>query len=418
MMNPRSRTSAALGWSTLLLTLTSITVAAQGDDKASPISWKKTVIEGAFRSEGVAVADVNKDGKLDVLIGDSWYEAPSWTKHDIRKPGSYGDGLRSYSDCMTCWTDDVNGDGWADQIVIGFPGRAAFWYENPQGKPGYWPSHEIWHSANNETPLYTDLLGDGHRVLVMAWQPKGKDKDKEGTMAWFAPGGDPNQLWEMHAISELGGPNKQGIPGTQVFSHGLGAGDLNGDGRADVICTGGWWEQPESARNSHATWAFHPANLGEAAADMIAYDVTGDGKADVIDSSAHKLGIWWFEQGEKKDGSPVFTRHDLFPDLVSETHALIAADIDGDGLKDLITGKRFWSHGRSEPGSDKPAKLYWLQASRAADGKTAFTPREIDDQSGIGTQFTVTDFNGDGLLDIVTSNKKGVFLFEQSRPSK
>ncbi len=151
---------------------------------------------------------------------------------------------------------------------------------------------------------------------------------------------------------------------------------------------------------------------------MIAYDLNHDGKADVIASSAHQYGIWWFEQGEVKDGSPVFTKHDLFPDLVSETHALIAADINGDGLKDLVTGKRFWSHGKNEVGSDKPARLYWFEASRGPDGKIAFTPREIDDQSGIGTQFVVADYNGDGRLDIVTANKKGVFLFEQVRPAK
>ena len=98
------------------------------------------MIEGKFRSEGVAVADVNKDGKIDIMIGDSWYEAPSWTKHDIRKPGDYGDGLKSYSNCMTCWTDDVNGDGWADQIVVGFPGVPTLWYENPKGSRDTGPS--------------------------------------------------------------------------------------------------------------------------------------------------------------------------------------------------------------------------------------------------------------------------------------
>lgn len=405
-------------WMTAALTVSASlagTLDVNGKEPETPVSWKKTVIEGKFRSEGVAIADVNKDGKTDVLVGDSWYEAPAWTKHDIRKPGDFGDGLRSYSECMTCWADDINGDGWPDQIVIGFPGKAAYWYENPKGKPGHWPQHEISPSACNETPLYTDLFKDGHRVLVMGSQPKGKEN--EGQMAWFTPGSDPSQLWEKHAISEPSRPGKE-IPGTQRFAHGLGVGDLNGDGRQDVICTGGWWEQPESGRPASTAWVFHPAPLGDAVADMIAYDVNHDGKADVIASSAHRYGIWWFEQGEAKEGSPVFTKHDLFPELVSETHALIAVDINGDGLKDLITGKRFWSHGKSEPGSDKPAHLYWFEAKRGTDGLTTFTPREIDDQSGIGTQFVVDDFNADGLPDIVTANKKGVFLFEQVRASK
>jgi hypothetical protein len=406
-MNLPIATTAVVGLSAVLLTMTP----AHADDKSSPVSWRRTVIDGHFRSEGVAIADVNKDGKPDVLIGDSWYEAPAWVKHDIRKPGEFGDGLHGYSKCMACWTDDVNGDGWADQIVVGFPGDPAYWYENPKNKPGHWPQHEIWHSACNETPLYTDLLGDGHRVLVMGWQPKGKDS--EGQMAWFSPGSDPNQLWEMHPVSE---PSRTGhvVPGTFRFSHGLGVGDLNGDGRRDVICTAGWWEQPDSGRKTGTPWSFHPAGLGDAVADMIAYDVNHDGKADVIASSAHQYGIWWFEQGDAKDGSPAFTRHNLFPDLVSETHALIAADINGDGLTDLVTGKRFWSHGRNEPGSDKPARIYWFEAGRDPAGAIRFTPREVDDQSGIGTQFVVADFNGDGRPDVVTSNKKGVFVLEQT----
>jgi hypothetical protein len=411
MIGSRTFVTLALGLTAFL----SAAVPSRGDEKPTPVSWKKTVIDGTFRSEGVSVADVNRDGKIDVLIGDAWYEAPSWTRHDIRKPGEYGDGLHGYSNCFTCWADDINGDGWPDEVVVGVPGAPCYWYENPKGKPGYWPEHEIWPSACNETPLYADLFGDGRRVLVMGWQPPGKEN--EGQMAWFAPGSDPTQPWVMHPISVPSSPGKI-VPGTFKYAHGLGVGDINGDGKPDVICTDGWWRQPFAGRAAATPWTFHPARLGDANADMLAYDVNGDRKPDVIASSAHKFGMWWFERGAMVDDSPVFTRHDLFPNLVSETHALIAADINGDGLKDLVTGKRFWSHGKSEPGSDMPARLYWFEASRSADGTVAFTPHQIDDGSGVGTQFTVADVNGDGLLDVITANKKGVYLFEQVRPAK
>jgi hypothetical protein len=407
--------------------------------ESSPVRWKKIVVDKVFRSEGVAVADVNQDGKLDILVGDFWYEAPDWAMHPIRRlgdfPGSkakdyYGDGLSSYSECMCCWADDVNGDGWPDQIVIGFPGKPAYWYENPKGKPGPWKEHVIWHSACNETPQFVDLFGNGKRVLVMASQPltgfartpesridkpnyELQTTGNQGQMAWFAPGKDPTQLWEMHPISEPSTPNKE-IPGTQRFSHGLGVSDVNGDGRLDVISLGGWWEQPADGAKAAGPWTFHPTDINSPCADMFAIDVDGDGKNDIVCSCAHQFGIWWYQQRPGTNGSPTFVKHDLFPKLVSETHALRWVDVDGDGLKDLVTGKRFWSHGKHEPGSDGPAMLYWLKARKSADGQLTFTPYAIDNDSGIGTQFEVVDINGDGKPDIVTSSKKGVYVHLQT----
>jgi len=388
---------------------------------AADLKWKKIVVEPVFRSEGASAADVNKDGQMDILVGDYWYEAPSWTKHEIRKPGNYGDGLKSYSECMVCFADDINGDGWVDQITIGFPGKPCYWYENPKGKPGHWKEHIAWYSGCNETPLYVDLFGTGKRVLVMGFQPLKKlipgpdgrvamqTTENEGQMAWFRPGKDPTALWEMQPISPPSEPGKP-VPGTFRFSHGLGVGDVNGDGKLDVICTGGWWQQPEKV--SDQPWTFHPAPLGEACADMHTYDLDGDNKADIISSSAHKFGIWSFRQKPGKE-HPNFVKVDLFPKLVSETHALVCVDLNGDGLKDFVTGKRWWSHGRSEPGSDGPAMLYWFEAKKASDGTITFVPHEIDNDSGIGTQFHVVDFNGDGKLDIVTSSKKGTYLHLQ-----
>jgi hypothetical protein len=400
------------------------------DPPPNPLTWQKITLDRRFRGEGCAAADVNKDGKMDVLVGDLWYEAPDWKMHQIRdvrpglrlkeitddemgrEKGFYGDGLRNYSNCMACWADDINGDGYPDLVLVGFPGDPCYWYENPKGGPSRWAEHEIWHSACNETPLYVDLFGTGKHVLVMGWQPKGKKGDgNEGQMSWFAPGSDPAKPWEQHAISEAfaGKP----IPGTMRFSHGLGVGDLNGDGRADVICTGGWWEQPAAGVGATEPWPFHPAKLGDACADMYAIDIDGDGKADVVSSSAHNYGIWAHLQ-RPGASHPEFLKTDLFPKLVSESHAMHYVDLDGDGLKDLVTGKRKWSHGRSEPGSNDPAAIYFLKASKSADGTLKFTPHLIDDDSGIATQFCVVDFNGDGKLDIVISSKNGVHVLLQT----
>ena len=398
--------------------------AADPDPKATTnISWKKTTISKKFTSEGVAIADVNKDGKMDILTGEIWYEAPDWKPHRIR-PGKddYTKGEENvYSNSFACWTEDINGDGWMDLIVIGFPGAPCHWYENPQGKEGMWKEHEIWHSACNETPLYVDLFGKGKRVLVMGWQPKGKEN--QGQMAYFTPGKDPTKTWEMHPISEESTPETvvdgkkipgKVIPGTNKFYHGLGVGDVNGDGRNDVLTTAGWWEQPEKIEDK--PWIFHKANFGDSCADMYVVDLDGDGKMDVISSSAHGFGIWSYLQKPSKDSDPAFLKKDLFPKLFSQSHAMHFVDINGDGLKDMVTGKRKWAHGpKGDAEPNAPPILYWFEAKKATDGIITFTPHQIDDDSGIGTQFEVADFNGDKLLDIIVANKHGVFLFEQQR---
>jgi len=362
---------------------------------AAEIRFQKIVIDKTFRSEGVAVGDVNHDGKPDILAGDVWYAAPDWKMYEIRPVGQY-DGTKGYSQCFANFSQDVNGDGWVDSIIIGYPGEPCRWYENPKNKPGHWKERIVVNSACNETPMMADLLGDGRPVLLFAVRP-------QGIMAWFSIPKDFEGLWDMHTIA---GPN---APGTERYSHGLGAGDVNGDGRNDVLFTKGWWEAPED--RTKANWTFHPANLGPDCADMLVYDVDGDGDSDVITSSAHNYGIWWFESA-----SGEFKQHVIF-DKFSQPHAIRLVDMNGDGVKDLVTGKRYFAHMGKDPGEYEPAVLYWIELKRPQKGSVEFILHKIDDDSGVGTQFEVADLNADGKPDIAASNKKGVHIFLQLPPS-
>ena len=368
---------------------------------AQNIYWKRTVLDTKFRSEGVAVADINKDGKPDVVVGDFWYEAPNWKMHPIRKSAA-PDGFdpARYSNCMVCFVGDFNQDGWPDVGIIGFPGAACHWYENPQNK-GEWKEHLIWRSACNETPLFADLFKDGQPRLIMAIQP-------EGQMCWLAPDKDASKPWVVHPISV------KKAPYTEQFAHGLGLGDLNGDGRPDVIVPKGWWEQPADAKSSDKPWTFHPVMLGDLAADMFAVDIDGDGRIDVVSSSAHQRGIWWHQNVVGPKG-PEFRTRMIFNDF-TQTHAMHHVDINGDGQKDFVTGKRWWAHGaKGDVDPAFPAVLYWIEVSRPTGLPPVFKGHLIDADSGIGTQFSIADLNGDSLPDVIIANKKGVFIFEQTR---
>ena len=400
-----------------LLGLALISAGESGPLRAeTPVQWERVQLDARFRSEGVAVGDLNKDGKQDIVAGDYWYEAPGWTKHEIRPPGDYWAG-QGYSNSFCNWTYDMNGDGWLDIVIVGFPGEPFHWYENPkgaaqEGQGGHWKQHLIWHSICNESPQFTDLTGDGRPEFVLGSQP-------EQQMGYLEiPKGDAvYQKWSFTPISLPGDPNKNG---TFKYYHGIGVTDLNGDGRNDVVIPHGWWEQPATLEAK--PWAFHELKLAakeggepEKGADIHSDDLDLDGDRDLIMSSAHQFGLWWFESGEKQS-KPGVTAH-VLKEPCSQTHALLFVDVNGDGKKDLITGKRYYAHNGGDPGANEPVVMFWYEIERKADGPK-FIPHEIvaGRDTGVGTQFMTADINGDGLLDIALSNKKGVNILLQRKP--
>ncbi|WP_119078708.1 FG-GAP repeat domain-containing protein [Chitinophaga alhagiae] len=355
----------------------------------APISFKKHVISHVFVSEGVAVGDLNNDGQTDILAGPWWYEAPTWTRHLLHADTT--DAIRGYSTTFLNYCIDVNNDGWQDLIRFDQPGAACTWYENPQttGKP--WRQHIILKTAGNETPLFVDVDGDGRNDIIC------NDTEARQVVWLKSPSGKGNTQWQHYVIST------DSLRGTHRYTHGLGWGDLNKDGRKDVIIKSGWWECPADVTRSN--WTFHAANLGQDCANMVVLDANRDGEADIISSSAHNYGIWWHEQ---RNGQ--WTTHEISKQF-SQTHALALEDLDGDGHQDIITGKRYYAHNGKDPGAHEPAMLYWFAFK---PGKTpTWTAHEIDNNSGVGNNFVVQDMNKDGLKDIVVSNKKGVFFFEQ-----
>lgn len=383
------------GFLSILFTPLSV---SYGQSESPAVLFSKTTISNRFISEGVTVTDVNNDGIIDIISGAHWFEGPHWEEHDVYEELQVFDGTKGYSNSMLNFAIDVDQDGWTDYIRIGFPGKEIVWYRNPGKEGGYWEEHTICLYNGNESPLFKDVDQDGREDIICA-------DARTNEMVWYrCPPKKGDVQWRRYVI---GG---EGSPGAKKFSHGLGYGDINGDGRPDVVVTEGWWEAPDNPYSG--PWKFHAADLGEPCAQMHVMDVNGDGLADVLSSSAHRFGMWWHEQLDEAAQGRSWQTHEIFMDA-SQLHTLNLADINGDGHVDLVTGMRYLAHMGRDPGEQSDPTLFWMEFLPGKNPQ--WRPHVIDSASGAGLNFEVADMNADGLLDIVIANKKGVFYFEQKR---
>jgi hypothetical protein len=367
-------------------------------------TFTKQRLSDQFFCEGSAIGDFNKDGVKDVAAGPYWYAGPALTEKHLIYPAKPFD-PNSYSDDFLSFSFDMNADGLDDVIVVGWPGKEGVWFQNP-GTDSEWKRFVTMDVVDNESAIYADLTGDGKPEMLC---------NRGGFVGYYSVDWkDPTKAWTWHSISEKGAWHK--------YTHGIGQGDVNGDGRTDILLREGWWEQPASLANDQV-WAFHAQDFGEGGAQMLVHDVDGDKRADVITSlKAHEWGLAWFQQqadgsfkrnlitGPKPEDSP-------YGVAFSQMHALALADMDGDGVKDFVTGKRWWAHGpKGDPNPNDPAVLYWFRCEKTTAG-VEFVPHLVDDDSGVGTQVTVGDVTGDGQPDIIVGNKKGTAVFRsQAKP--
>jgi len=363
------------------------------------------------------VADVNRDGHLDVLAGPHYFLGPEYSVSreiyvaDILDPGA------NYPSAMGNFAFDYTRDGWPDVLVT--EGRNFVMYVNPGESQRRWDRYPAF-SNTAEAVAFADVNADGVPDVVIL----------NGGMVAYATvnATNPTEPWAVHHISG---------PGYNVVAqHGIGAGDLNGDGRIDIVSAYGWWEQPASA-NSSASWAHHSAAFGRwpragsspGGAEMRVVDMNGDGLNDVVTSlEAHGWGLAWFEQKRSASGEASWTRHIIMDDhaadnpggvTFSELHALTTADIDGDGIEDIVTGKRMFAHLDSylDPDPQGDAVLYAFRTVRNAQapGGAAFIPELVHNRSGVGSQLQTADLNRDGAVDIVTATVRGTFIFWGAR---
>ncbi|MBX3397939.1 MAG: VCBS repeat-containing protein [Gemmataceae bacterium] len=387
---------------TLLAALLMALPAAAQDYKLH--SFSRQQLTNIYYSEGANAGDLNGDGKPDVVYGPYWFEGPDFkVKHELypAKPQN----KEGYADNFFNWIHDFNGDGRPDVLTVGFPGKPGYVYENP-GKDGFdkpWKRHEVLKSVSNESPQFLNLVGDATPELVCT-------SNGQFGYASFEPkkGCEP---WTFHAISVM--------PAPKPFGHGLGAGDINGDGLMDIIISTGWFEQPKDKADS-VRWEFHEAKFTTAygGAEMYAYDVDGDGLNDVITSdAAHDFGLDWYQQS-KVDGKITFQRNRImgnksadnpFGVVFSELHSIALVDLDGDGLKDIVTGKTYYSHHKGSPMWDAGAVVYWFKLERTKKG-VEWIPHKLDGEAGIGRQISIVDVNGDKLPDIVVGGMVGAHV--------
>jgi hypothetical protein len=377
---------------------------------------------GDDHAEGISLMDMNGDGFPDLLSGAYWYQNPGadggeWTRHQFRTVGIHNEFV---SDCGE-WIVDVDHDGLPDLVTTGWIANGVWWFKNPGPQAtaagAQWKGEKITDSFDTEGGAFADINGDGKPDLVLAHY------NRSGV------------LWIDFSKAT---PTVHHIGSTEQDGHGVGIADIDGDGKADILTTHGWFQQIDANADK---WTWHPDwDLGDTGFPILGYDVNHDGKLDLIYGQGHGYGLYWLEQAGTPM-SPKWIRHTI-DESFSQSHALALVDLDGDGVPELVTGKRYRGHSGGDPGSYDPIVIYAYgmpdAASLAASKAHPGTPRtgatstmlvadpttdpvftrtalSVNGTASIGTQIVAADLDHDGDIDLAVAGKLGVHVLENRK---
>ena len=352
-------------------------------------------INPAAEFPACGVIDVNKDGKLDIVSGGFWYEAPAWKKHFLREVEVIRGRFDDYSNLEL----DVNADGWTDIISVNYRSKSLFWLEHPGEKiktdpETPWTKHVIDTPGPMETGRLHDIDGDGKLDIL----PNGTD-----FAAWYevVTGREPQFI-------------KHDLP-IQVAGHGVGFGDINGDGRGDIVGPKGWLEAPEDRRTGrwiwHPDWELHR----DASIPILVHDVDGDGDNDLIYGRGHNYGLYWVEQTKDKDSHRIWFRKAIDTSW-AQAHSLLLVDLDGDKQPEIVTGKRYMGHEGRDPGEYERIEVF---SYRFQEKSKSFNRHRIAwECAGFGLDPRAVDVNGDGVIDMVAADRNGLTLLEGIRRTR